>query len=158
MRLTFNRDRGGKSHRPTAAGNDRHLTMTAAGLACLVAFLWAAPSLAGDCTTDIGKLMTKRQDIITKLNKLVAATSNHQLDPQTSCGPLRELAATEKELSIYLNKNKDWCQVPDSAVSSIDASSKHTAIIASNACNVAAQIKRSQDAIGTGPKLPTGPL
>ncbi len=158
MRLTLCRDRGGKSHRHNAARNDRRLTMTGAGLACLFALLWAAPSLAGDCNADIGKMMTKRQDIIAKLNKLVAATPKHQLDPTTSCGPLRELAATEKELSAYLTKNKDWCQVPDSAVTSIDTSSKHTAVIADNACKVAEQIKKSQDAIGTGPKLPAGPL
>jgi hypothetical protein len=127
-------------------------------LACLCALFWTTPTFAADCNGDIQKLMMKRQDIIAKLNKLVAATPKHQLDPTTSCEPLRELAAAERELGAYLTKNKDWCQVPDSAVSNIETSSKHTATIAGNACNVAAQIKKNQDAIGTGPKLPTGPL
>ncbi len=161
MRLTLRRDRGGKSHRRNAARDDRHLTITAAGLACLFVLVWAAPSVAADsadCNGDIGKMMAKRQDIIAKLNKLVGSTPKHQLDPTTSCGPLRELAATERVLSAYLTKNKEWCQVPDSAVTSIQTSSKHTAAIADNACRVAEQIKKSQDAIGTGPKLPSGPL
>ena len=157
MGLTLCRNRGGEGDRHNAA-RPRRLTMTGAGLACLFAILWTAPCLAGDCNADIGKLMTKRQDIIAKLNKLVASMPKHQLDPETSCGPLRDLAATERELSAYLTKNKEWCQVPDSAVTSITESSKHTTVIAGNACKVAEQIKKSQDAIGTGPKLPTGPL
>ncbi len=158
MRLTLSKYRGGKSHRHNAARNDRRLSIIGAGLACLFALVWAAPSVAADCNADVGKMMAKRQDIIAKLNKLVASMPKHQLDPTTSCGPLRELAATEKQLAVYLNKNKDWCQVPDSAVTSITESSKHTAIIADNACRVAEQIKKNQDAIGTGPVLPHGPL
>ena len=158
MRLTLRRDRGGKRHRHNAARNDRRLTITAAGLACLFALVWAAPSVAADCNADIAKLMKKRQDVIAKLNKLVAATPKHQLDPTASCGPLRELAATEKQISVYLNKNKEWCQVPDNAITSITESSKHTAVIADNACRVAEQMKKNQDALGTGPVLPHGPL
>jgi hypothetical protein len=127
-------------------------------LASLLAFAAVAPTFAGDCNTDIGKLMKARQSIIDKLNKLVATAPKHQLDPTTSCGSLRELAAAERELTAYLTKNKDWCQVPDSAVANIEASAKKTATIAGNACRVAEQIKKNQDALGTGPALPHGPL
>lgn len=143
-------------------GNSRRRNSFSFGLvlalASLLGFASVGPTFAADCNTDISKLMKARQAIIDRLNKLVAATPKHQLDPATSCGPLRELAVAERELAAYLTKNKDWCQVPDTAVDNIEASSKKTATIAGNACRVAEQIKKSQDALGTGPALPHGPL
>ncbi len=118
----------------------------------------ASPAMAAECNQDIGNLMKKRQGIIDELNKLAKSSPKGQLDPQVSCPKLRSLAAAEKELSAYLTKNKDWCMVPDTAVTNIDTSAKRTAVIAGRACKVAEQIKKGQEAIGTGPKLPTGPL
>lgn len=152
MRSTRHIDRGNSRRR-------KSLRLGAAlALASLIGFASVAPTFAADCNTDIAKLMKARQAIIDKLNKLVAATPKHQLDPTTSCGSLRELAVAERELAAYLTKNKDWCQVPDTAVTNIENSSKKTATIAGNACRVAEQIKKSQDAVGTGPALPRGPL
>ena len=151
-----------RSDQHTDRGNSRRWnSLKFAAALALAAFLGlasVAPTFAADCNTDIIKLTKARQAIIDKLNKLVAATPKHQLDPTTSCGPLRELAEAERALVAYLTKNKDWCQVPDTAITNIEASSKKTATVAGNACRVAEQIKKSQDALGTGPALPHGPL
>lgn len=118
----------------------------------------ASPAGAAECNQDIGALMKKRQGIIDELSKLAKSAPKGQLDPIASCPKLRSLAVVEQDLAAYLSKNKDWCMVPDTAVSNIEASAKRTQAIAGKACKVAEQIKKGQQAIGTGPKLPAGPL
>jgi hypothetical protein len=118
----------------------------------------ASPALAAECNQEIGAMMKKRQGVIDELNRLAKAAPKGQLDPTASCPKLRVLAALEKELVTYFVKNKDWCMIPDAAVTNISASAKHMQEVAGKACQVAEQIKKGQQAIGTGPKLPTGPL
>jgi hypothetical protein len=135
------------------------LTVGLAIFAGLLGFVPPTPAVAAECNQDIGVLMKKRQGIIDQLNKLAKASPKGQLDPVASCPKLRILATAEQELAAYLTKNKDWCMVPDSAVTNIQASSKHTKAIAAKACQVAEQIKKGQAAnAAAAPKLPTGPL
>lgn len=124
-------------------------------------FAALSPATAGECNQDIGDLTKKRQAVIEQLNKVAKASPKGQLDPIASCPKLRSLAVIEQALAAYLTKNKDWCMVPDTAVTNIEASAKHTQMIAGQACKVAAQIKKGQQAgagAAAGPKLPTGPL
>ncbi len=121
--------------------------------------LSATPGYAGECNTDIAALMKKRQNIIDALNKEAKASPKGQLDPTAACGKLRSLAAAERELLAYFTKNKDWCMVPDNAITGLTEGSKKTAGMAANACRVAEQVKKGQEAISnSAPKLPTGPL
>jgi hypothetical protein len=124
-----------------------------------LAFAAASPALAGNCGQDIGNLSKQRQAIIDQLNKL-AHGSKKGLDPVASCPKLRSLALVEQKLLAYLEKNKDWCMVPDQAVSNLQAGHKRTEMIAGQACRVAEQIKKSQQAVGAGlaQRLPRGPL
>ncbi len=140
------------------------LSALAAGCALLA---FAAPfclapfsaAFAAECTVDIGNLSQKRQLIIEQLNKLAKSSPNHQLDPAVSCPKLRELAGAETALLVYLQKNKDWCMVPDEAISNITMSLNRSKMIASRACAIAEQIKKNEEAGGaTAQKLPTGPL
>jgi hypothetical protein len=118
----------------------------------------AAPSEAAECNADIGALMQKRQAFIEELNKQAKASPKGQLDPTAACGKLRSLVGAEHALLAYLTKNKEWCMVPDNAVTNLEAGTKRTQMMAANACKVAEQIKKGQESIGTGPKLPAGPL
>lgn len=118
----------------------------------------ASPAKASECNQDIGALSQKRQGVIEQLNNLAKHSPKGQLDPIASCPKLRALAAIEQKLSAYLTKNKDWCMVPDAAITNITASAKRTRTVAGQACKVAEQIKKGQQAVDTGPKLPTGPL
>ena len=131
----------------------------------LAASIWifglaaVSPAKASECNQDIGNLTQQRQAVIEQLNKVAKASPKGQLDPVAACPKLRALAAIEQKLSAYLTKNKDWCMVPDSAITNIDASAKHSRTIAGQACKVAEQIKKGQEAgAAAGPKLPTGPL
>lgn len=145
----------------------------AAGLG-LLGLTWAAPltsfsplglsrpALAAECSEDIGNLTKKRMDIIQALNKLAKSSAKGQLDPALSCPKLRALAESEKMLLAYLNKNKDWCMVPDEAIMNLQKSHEHSSAIAAKACAFAAQEKKAQEAgadsaLG-GQKLPAGPL
>ncbi|MGH6841388.1 MAG: hypothetical protein ACREDV_04745 [Methylocella sp.] len=118
---------------------------------------------ATDCNEDIAALSKKRLGIIEQLNKL-SQGGKKQLDPVASCPKLRALAAVESELLTYLTKNKDWCAVPDEAFQNVSASTGKTAKIASQACAVAAQVKKAQEQQAKGAlnvpqqKLPAGPL
>lgn len=165
MQANPHQDRSGSLRR--SPFNGRRVRMAAATAFLLTSFvagsfmaLSATPSLAaGECNTDIAALMKKRQDIIEQLNKQAKASPKGQLDPTTACGKLRALAAAERDLLAYFTKNKDWCMVPDNAITGLAEGSKKTAGMAANACKVAEQIKKGQEAItNSAPKLPTGPL
>lgn len=123
-----------------------------------------APAFA-DCQTDMGKLMAERQSTIEALNKL-SQNSKKQLDPIAACPKLKNLTALENKVVSYLEKNKDWCNVPDNFVENAKTSRAKTGALAAKACQVAAQVEKmkkmqQQQAQGGGPqvqKLPAGPL
>jgi hypothetical protein len=119
-----------------------------------------SPAVAAECTDDIGNLTKKRQSVIDDLNRLARSSSKGQLDPAVSCPKLRILAADEEELLAYLQKNKDWCMVPDEAITNLSASLSRSRMVAGKACAIAEQIKKNQEAGGIegAQKLPTGPL
>ncbi len=121
---------------------------------------------AEDCQGEVSRLSAKRQAVIDQLNHLAKGPKG-QLDAEASCPKLRMLAASEKDLLGYLTKNKDWCAVPDEAIANINTSLGKSTAIATQACNVAVQMKRAQQQAANGgggagapapQKLPTGPL
>ena len=116
-------------------------------------------AFAAECSVDLGNLSKKRQAIIDDLNKVAKASPKAQLDPTVSCPKLQSLSAVEQELLAYMNKNKDWCMIPDEVVANFMQASGRSKVIASKACAVAEQIKKGIAAGNqNGPKLPTGPL
>ncbi len=119
-----------------------------------------SPAFAAECSEDIGNLTKKRQSVIDGLNKLAKTSPNGQLDPAVSCPRLRTLAAAEEELLAYLQKNKDWCMVPDEAISNLTMSLNRSKSVATRACNIAEQMKKNEEAggLGSAQKLPAGPL
>lgn len=127
---------------------------------CLAA---AGTARAADCNADIGALTKKRQGVIDQLNRLAKGAKN-QLDPVAACPKLKELVGVERQLLAYLTKNKEWCSIPEDAVSNITASADKSGAVAGQACKIAAQMKKAQEQQATGAglpqgqKLPTGPL
>jgi hypothetical protein len=134
----------------------------AAPVAIALTVLSGTAALA-DCNEDIANLTQKRQAIIEQLNRLSKGAKN-ELDPVAACPKLRALVAAEKALITYLTKNKEWCAVPDEALSNISAGSAKSSAIANQACKVAAQMKKAQeqqanDALNAPvQRLPSGPL
>lgn len=134
-----------------------------AALVATAALCAAGGARAGDCNEDIANLTKKRQGIIDQLNSLAKGSKN-QLDPVASCPKLKALVAAERQLLDYFTKNKDWCNVPDSALENITASAQKTGAVAGQACKIAVQMKKAQEQQATGgglppaQKLPSGPL
>ena len=129
----------------------------------LVGAAWAAPSYAQSCAEDMQKLAQRREAQLVIINNLVKSAHGKQLDPTVFCAKSSGLNSAETAMIAYMEKNKDWCQVPDDALAQLKANHAKSVAFATKACNVAAQIKKmkEQQAQGGGPQvqpLPTGPL
>ena len=125
---------------------------------------WAAPSYAQSCAEDLQKLAQRRESELTVINGLVKSAHGKQLDPTVFCTKSAGLNAAEYAMISYMEKNKDWCQVPDEAVAQLKANHAKSVAFSAKACAVAAQMKKmkEQQAQGGGPQqaqpLPAGPL
>ena len=127
-----------------------------------------APSNASSCQADFGRLAQKRMESIGALNNLAKANKG-KLDPIAACPKFRALIATEKELTAYVEKNKDWCNIPDQIADQIKEGASRDEKVGDQACKIAAQVKKQQQmqaagggagGLGGAPvqKLPSGPL
>jgi hypothetical protein len=76
--------------------------------------LSSAPALA-DCQTDIQGYMKRRDGIIAQL-KGMQKGGKKQLDPAAACPKFRSLASVMGETVAYFEKNKEWCQIPDTFI------------------------------------------
>lgn len=127
----------------------------------------SAPALA-DCPTDIQGFMKRRDAIIAQL-KGMQKGGKKQLDPAAACPKFRSLASVMNETVAYFEKNKEWCQVPDSFIDGAKQQRAQFSKTAGQACGVAAKIEQmkkqaaqqaAQGGMG-GPQvqqLPRGPL
>ncbi len=137
----------------------------------IVAALLGMSALAGvvradDCNGDVARLTAKRQAVIDQLNHLAKGPKG-QLDAEASCPKLPSLVVAERDLLGYLTKNKEWCSVPDDAINNLTTNMNKSTSIATQACNVAAQMRKAQQQAANGgggaggpppQKLPAGPL
>lgn len=125
---------------------------------------WAAPSFAQQsCGEDLQKLAQKRETELAVINGIVKAAHGKQLDPALFCAKSAGLNSAENAMIAYMEKNKDWCQIPDEAIAQLKANHAKSIAFSTKACAVAAQMKKmkEQQAQGGGPQvqpLPTGPL
>jgi len=135
----------------------------------LLTFASAGGARAQSCNDDLAKLGQKRGAQIEALNGIAKANKG-KLDPIAACPRFRELASIEEQMLAYLTKNKDWCNIPDEFLNNFKTGSAKSAGMATQACAIAAKIKKMQkeQALGGGgggggnlgpaPKLPAGPL
>ena len=137
--------------------------------AALLGFLVAAicgarPALAQSCGDDLQKMAQKREAAMQSINGVVAAAHGKPLDPAIFCAKTGPLISVEGAMLAYMEKNKDWCQVPDDAIAQLKATHAKTIGFSNKACTVAEKIKKmkEQAAQGGGPPqaqpLPAGPL
>ncbi len=129
----------------------------------LAGVVWAAPALAQSCSDDLQKLGQRREAEMATLNDLVKAAKGKQLDPTVFCGKSSGLITAENAMIAYMEKNKDWCGIPDEAIDNLKANHAKSTSFAARACKVAGELKKmkEQQANGGGPQaqpLPTGPL
>jgi hypothetical protein len=138
--------------------------------AAAAALVWAASAFAADCASDLQNLSSRRASALQSINQMVAATKGKKLDPEVFCARSRPLNAAEEAMIAYMVKNKDWCQIPDDAISQLKDSHAKSVAFAGKACGVAAQIAKmkkqaeqaqAQQQAGGAPQvqpLPAGPL
>jgi hypothetical protein len=134
-----------------------------AAIPFLLVLALATPALAqSTCETEMKKIRDKHDAIVASLN---AMKKSGKLDAVAACPKLRLLASIENEWVVYMTKNKDWCSIPDDALTNMEANKTKTTAFAGQACSVAAKNKKmkEQQAAGGGQqqqqlKLPSGPL
>ena len=81
------------------------------------AIVAAAPALADQsCGDDLQKLSQRREAALQSINGLVAAAHGKQLDATAFCAHSAPLGQAETAMLAYMEKNKDWCQIPDAAI------------------------------------------
>ena len=97
------------------------------------------------------------------INGLVKAAHGKQIDPAVFCAKSAGLNAAEGAMIAYMEKNKDWCQIPDEALAQLKANhAKSPRVLQQGLHGGRANKKmKEQQAAGGGPQvqpLPTGPL
>jgi hypothetical protein len=140
----------------------RSFAMASLALA-LAGVAWATPALAQSCGDDMQKLSQRREAEMATLNTLIKASKGKQLDPTVFCAKSGGLMSAENAMIAYMEKNKEWCGIPDEALDGLKANHVKSAAFAAKACKVAAEFKKMKDqqANGGGPQvqpLPAGPL
>ena len=143
----------------------RPLTGLLAG--ALAAALLAPTAARADCNADMGALAAKRVAINAELEKNKKAHGG-KIDPVAACPQLKALAAAQGAMVSYMQKNKDWCSLPDDLVAGSVKAQGQISGFAVKACGMVAKIKQmqaqqaqmaaQQAAQVPQLKLPTGPL
>jgi hypothetical protein len=115
------------------------------------------------CGEDIKRLSAKREAELNKVNGIVHAAKGKPLDPALFCSQSAGLNSAENALITYMEKNKDWCGVPDEVLGALKANHVKSIAFSAKACSVAAQMKKREAAGAANgapqaPPLPTGPL
>jgi hypothetical protein len=136
-------------------------------LGFLLAIGCGGAAQAQSCQDDFQKLSARRMNQIGALNKLGKASSG-KMDPMAACPMARQLSAIEGEMLSYMEKNKEWCAIPDQVLGNFKEARAKTLNFASQACAVAAKVKKMQEqqreqaaaggGVGQVQKLPAGPL
>jgi hypothetical protein len=126
----------------------------------------AVPALAQQsCGDDLQKLGQQREAALQSINALVASAHGKQLDPAIFCAKSGPLNVAESAMLAYMQKNKDWCSIPDSVIDQLKTTHAKSVGFSAKACGVAAQMRKMKEQAaqggGGGPQvqpLPSGPL
>lgn len=131
-----------------------------AGLVTAALVVGASAAVAQSCNDDLGGFQERRGVHLEALNKMTKANQG-KLDPVASCPRLRNLAAIEREMLAYMQKNQSWCSIPEQVIEQVKAGATRTAEVAGQACKIAAQARQQQSGgimAPAAPALPRGPL
>jgi len=140
------------------------------GLACAASVAPARAQQPSSCQADFQRLAQQRMAYIQRLNAIGKAGKG-KIDPMAACPAARALLGVENNMLAYMNKNKDWCQIPDQLIAQFQEARSRNQTFATQACAAAVKFKQmmaqqkaaqeSAAANGGAPqaiKLPTGPL
>lgn len=100
----------------------------------LVGTALSAGSALADCQSDA---LSVRGDL-DKAGQALQAAIKKKADPASLCPLFRTYTAAEQKWVKFLGDNKDWCQIPASAVEQASASNKKTIETRNKVCDAAA--------------------
>src|SRR5258708_10834716 len=126
----------------------------------------SATVYAQSCGDDLKRLSERREAELTRINGVIKAGKGKAINPEVFCSQSAGLNTAESALIAYMEKNKDWCGVPDDALAALKANHTKSLAFAHKACAVAAQMRqmKKQQAAGAAngapqaQPLPAGPL
>ena len=98
------------------------------------------------CGDDLKRLSEKRETELNKINALVRAAKGKPMNPGSVLRPVGRPERAETALIAYMEKNKDWCGVPDDALDGLKENHVKSLAFSDKACAVAAQMKKQQAA------------
>ena len=142
----------------------------ATGAAILLAVLASATPARADCQSDIQGYMKRRDAVVAQLSAMAGSgKKKKQLDPIAACPKFRALSSILGETVGYMEKNKDWCAIPDQLLDGAKGQRAQFSKTAGQACGIAAKVKEmksqaekqaAQGGMGGSQvqKLPAGPL
>ena len=111
------------------------------------------------------KLAQERNTQLEAVNNFAKSFHGKPMDPEGFCGKSAGLVRAETALIAYMEKNKDWCSIPDEAITQLKEHHAKNAGFNAKACKVASEMKKMKEQAaqggGAGPQaqpLPTGPL
>jgi hypothetical protein len=100
----------------------------------------AAPAAAQADVCGKGRtLFQERQSLMNRMS----TWRNKKVDPGTACKTLTQLQGNGNRTLAWLNENKDWCQVPDQAVTAIKSQHAQVGSSRNNACKAAADYNKA---------------
>src|SRR6476469_1648774 len=111
------------------AKNIHSLDRITIGVDGIFLFGFAAPAFAQSCENDIGEFQKKRSAQMEGIAKL-QKKGDGKLDPVAACPMLRSLASVEASMLAYMEKNQNWCNIPDQVLGNVKEGSGKTASIA----------------------------
>ena len=133
----------------------------------VAASLLGTVAARADCNADLGVLAQKRS-VINALLEQNKKAHGGKIDPVAACPELKRLAAAQGAVVSYMQKNKDWCSLPDELVSQSAKAQAQISGFAVKACGMIAQMKKMQEQAAQQQqqqaaqvpqlKLPSGPL
>jgi hypothetical protein len=140
------------------------LSLLALG-ALVASSVWSATARA-ECGDDLKKLSERRAVVLAQINNLAAESKKAKkpMDAAVICAKAHSLGVTEDALIAYMQKNKDWCAIPEEVVGNLKASHAKSVEFGGRACVAAAKMKKMQEQQAAGgapqgpPPLPAGPL
>jgi hypothetical protein len=155
-------------HRQPPSHRTKALLAGAVKAGLVSASLLLPAAARADCNTDMGALAAKRASASALLDQNKKAHGG-KLDPVSACPQLKALAAAQGAVVSYMQKNKDWCSLPDQIVSQSAAAQAQISGFAVKACGMIAKMKQmqaqqaaaaaqQQQAQIPALKLPAGPL
>jgi hypothetical protein len=135
-------------------------------LGALVASSLLSATARAECGDDLKKLSERRAGILAEINNMAAQSRKEKkpMDAAVVCAKAHTLGASEDALIAYMEKNKDWCSIPDEVVANLKASHAKSVEFGGRACVAAANMKKMQQQQAAGgapqgpPPLPAGPL